>query len=368
LFGGRKFGLYSSIPSPQSTILTMNLFRHFIYLVIFLGLIVAATAAEAAGVVELDLVGDARSSAMTFQDWSQLLGKAGIRNFRFRVVQDTDKVGIETRGTDQSPIYVVTGVVSSRDELMLPGGRFRRSDMARLAQWINDLAEHGPVVARQKKAAFGLFPAQFDKVRAELAVPVGFATRRQTGRQIVERIAEGLKSPLKLDAEAAESLAGSTLDEDLSGLSAGTVLAYVLRSAGYGLAPQATGHEPGVTYRVVRLQADIEVWPVGWPSEKSPQQAIPALFEFHNVNVQNVSAATALEAIGKRLHTAVLLDYGALTRHGIDPVKLTISLPSARTTYSQALRKLLFQARMKYEIRYDEAGTPLLWVTSIKPG
>jgi hypothetical protein len=346
----------------------MRFSRHSIHLVLFLGMIVAATAAEAAGVVELDLVGDAKSSAMTFQDWSQLLGKAGIRNFRFRVVQDADKVGVETRGTDQSPIYVVTGVVNSRDELLLPGGRFRRSDMARLAQWINDLAEHGPVVARQKKAAFGLFPAQFDKVRDDLASPVGFATRRQTGRQVVERIAEGLKSPLKFDADAAEALAGSTLDEDLSGLSAGTALAYVLRSAGYGLVPQATGHEPGVTYRVVRLQADVEVWPVGWPSEKSPQQGVPALFEFHNVNIQNVSAAKALEAIGKRLHVAVLVDDRALAKHGIDLAKVMVTLPSARTAYSQALRKLLFQARMKYEIRYDEAGTPLLWVTSIKPG
>ena len=45
-----------------------------------------------------------------------------------------------------------------------------------------------------------------------------------------------------------------------------------------------------------------------------------------------------------------------------------VSLPHGRTTYSLALRKLLAKAGMKFEVRYDEAGTPLLWVTSLKPG
>jgi hypothetical protein len=148
-------------------------------------------------------------------------------------------------------------------------------------------------------------------------------------------------------------------------LSSGTALAYVLRSAGYGLLPRATGDPP--SYAVVEVRGVIEVWPVGWPAAKPGQQGLPALFEFHNVNVQKVPASRALQAIAKLLKTPVLIDHRALSRHGIDPDKVLVSLPAGKTTYSLALRKLLGKAGMKFEVRYDEAGRPLLWITSLKP-
>jgi hypothetical protein len=333
---------------------------------LLLSLIFAVATADAAGTVQLDLVGDTQESAMAFQDWAQLLGKAGIHNVRLRTAQDSVKVGIEAEGTDQNPIYVVTGVVRSRDELILPGGRFRRSEVARLTQWLNDLAERGPAAVRPQKGPFGLSAAQFDKVRDDLSLPVGFATGGMTCQRVVEQIARRLRLPLKLDPETAQALADEKVDEDLSGLSCGTALAYVLRSAGYGLLPQAA--DGVLTHAVVKIRAGLEVWPVGWASEKTPQQGLPALFEFLNVNVQNVSAATLLDTIAKRLNTPLLIDHGALARHGIDPAKAMVSLPRSRTTYSLALRKLLFQAGMKFDVRYDEAGTPFLWIIPVKPG
>jgi hypothetical protein len=63
----------------------------------------------------------------------------------------------------------------------------------------------------------------------------------------------------------------------------------------------------------------------------------------------------------------VLVDHNALARHGVDPSKVTVSHPPSRTTYSQVLPKILFQARLKSEVRVDEAGKPFLWVSTIKP-
>ena len=60
--------------------------------------------------------------------------------------------------------------------------------------------------------------------------------------------------------------------------------------------------------------------------------------------MQNVSATRVLEAIGGADQVPILLDHNALARHGVDPAKATVSLPQQRTTYSLALRKLLFQA------------------------
>ena len=55
----------------------------------------------------------------------------------------------------------------------------------------------------------------------------------------------------------------------------------------------------------------------------------------------------------------MLIDHNALARHGIDPAKAMVTLPRSRTTYSLALRKLLFQAGLKFELRCDEAGIPV---------
>ena len=328
-----------------------------------------AGAASAAGTVQLDLVGDMHGSALLFQEWSQVLGKAGVQNVRFRAVAEPGQPGIENQGTAQDPAYVVTGIVRSRSELLLPGGSFRPSDAGRLKQWLDDLAERGPgtgkAADKEENAAFGLRSAQLDRVREDLAAPVDFATRGATCRQVVEKIAERLKWPLKLDGETAHALADQKFDESLSGLSCGTALAYVLGAAGYGLLPRAVGDQ--ASYAVVEARKGAGVWPIGWPADKAGQKGLPALFEFLNVNVQNVSAEQALETIAKRLKTPFLVDHRALARYGIDPAKTKVSLPRSRTTYSLALRKLLSKAGMKFEVRYDEAGTPLLWITSLKP-
>ena len=87
------------------------------------------------------------------------------------------------------------------------------------------------------------------------------------------------------------------------------------------------------------------------------------------MNVQDAAAASALlVAVGGAFKAPVLIDHYALARHGIDPAKATVTLPRSKTTYSLALRKLLFQAGLKLKLRCDEAGMPFLWVTSVKPG
>ena len=73
------------------------------------------------------------------------------------------------------------------------------------------------------------------------------------------------------------------------------------------------------------------------------------------------------KAVGKHLKVLVLLDHNAMALHGIDPAKTNVSHPQKKTNYSIALRKILFQARLKFELRIDEAGKPILWVTTLKP-
>jgi hypothetical protein len=332
---------------------------------LLIALTVAARPTLAAATVELELVGDAKGAAMAFQDWAQALGKAGVRNVRLRTAEEPGKPGIVVQGSPENPVYVVTGVVQSRDELELPGRRFRRGEVAQLVQWLNDLAENGPGGGKQAKTAFGLSAAQLERVCKDLAVPVGFATQGMAGDEVARRIAGQMPSLPQLDAQTALALAGDKLHEDLSALSSGTALAYLLRSAGYGLAPRVT--DGRTTYTIVKMGAAAEVWPVGRTSDRSDHDALPELFEFHNVNVQNVSLAAALNAIGKLLKAPLLPDHYALARHGLDLDKVKVTLPGGQTTYGLALKRLLFQARLEYEVRYDDAGMPFIWITTLKP-
>ena len=73
-----------------------------------------------------------------------------------------------------------------------------------------------------------------------------------------------------------------------------------------------------------------------------------------------------MQAIGARLKVPLLLDHNALARYGIEPDKVNVSVPRGKTTHSLILQKILFQARLKSELRVDEAGTPFLWITSLK--
>ena len=58
----------------------------------------------------------------------------------------------------------------------------------------------------------------------------------------------------------------------MADLSCGTALAYVLRSAGYGLAPRAAGE---LRYDVVKAAPELEIWPVGVTSPQAVQEKLP---------------------------------------------------------------------------------------------
>ncbi len=319
--------------------------------------------ARSAAAVRLELVGDPQGVGQTFHQWGEALDRAGIRNVRLRAAEDGERPTIEKTLAGDRPMYRVVGVIVSHDEVILPGRRFKRSQAAELKAWLDDLAARGPAEEREPVGAFGLTGAQFAALHDDAAQQVGFATAKLNRKEAVERIAQRFKHPLALDPAAARALAEEQVAEELQGLSAGTALAYVLRAPGYCLRPRVSGGRP--QWSIVPVRPGLEVWPVGWPV-KTPNQALPGIFEFLNVNLQNAPAADALTAIASRLNVPVLVDHNAVARHGLD-VRKPITVPPGRTTYSLALRKALSQAGLQFEIRADEADRPFLWVTSIKP-
>ena len=47
---------------------------------------------------------------------------------------------------------------------------------------------------------------------------------------------------------------------------------------------------------VAKAKPDQEIWPIGWPVEQPQAKTLPSLYEFRNVNVQNVAVSKVLES------------------------------------------------------------------------
>ena len=153
--------------------------------------------------------------------------------------------------------------------------------------------------------------------------------------------------------------------DELQGLSAGTALAAVLRPLGLVLVPQKQP-DGQVKLWITDVRRVAVSWPVGWPSQKPPRETLPDLFTFLNVEIQDTPLAEWLEQISGRLKAPLLFDHNGMARQKIDVSRVNVSLPPGRTYYQKILDRLLYQAKLKCELRVDEAKKPFLWISPMK--
>ncbi|MDP6447493.1 MAG: hypothetical protein QF805_27100, partial [Pirellulaceae bacterium] len=85
------------------------------------------------------------------------------------------------------------------------------------------------------------------------------------------------------------------------------------------------------------------------------------------VEITDVPLQKAIDAIQPRLKMPVLIDLNSAAALDIDPATFKVTVPPGRTYYKRILDKALFQAKMKVEIRMDEADRVFLWLTAIRP-
>jgi hypothetical protein len=294
----------------------------------------------------------------------------GVDGLRIRKAESGDKVEVKVAGSKAAPVYRVVGRLASGNQLDLPGGSFSPHDRAGLSKWLAKLRAEGPQSSGGGGTApFGLAAKQFAAVNADLAARVTFSTKGMTPGELVDKLSPALNYSLNVDRATKQRLAqAEPIIEELDGLTSGTAIAYALRSMGLGLLPRI-GETKKPEYAVIKPEAKEVTWPVGWPLEdRKPRDVLPELFETHNAEIEEgVLLGEALEAIGELLKTRVLYDHYALARHGIDVAKVTVKFPASKTWYAKVVDKVLHQAGLKGEWRLDDAGKPLLWVTTLKP-
>jgi hypothetical protein len=314
--------------------------------------------------VELELATEPGFDITQARAWSELLAEVGFAGVRIRSGRADDQPSIEPRQTGSTTNYFVRGILKAENQLLLPKGRFGLKDRMRIAQWVEKVKSGGEEAISTKPAAFGLLPKDLVTIHEALAVPVKNSTAGKPPREVAKAIADGLSLKFISDTTAQRALASEEpVGDELQDVSSGTALAAVLRPLGLALMPEKSGTD--LRLRIIEARSAPEFWPVGWPPKGNPRETLPELFKILNVEITQASLAEALAAIGGRLKTPVLIDRNSIARDKVD-LNAKVNLPKANTFYGAALDRLLGQARLKYELRVDEANKPFIWITTLR--
>jgi hypothetical protein len=346
-----------------STVVAISFMRFSILLLLSLITPLVVAAADKPR-VSFEIVTKEGLSPTVSAQWYKALTDLGVAGLTIRSAKPGEEMAVKEAGPKNARAYQVTGILGADGQLYLPGGKFSLHDAPRLRKWLDNLGDAGPDGVTAPRGAFGLTAKQLEEVRVELATPVSISTKGKNAAELVAQVASQLPHPLALGDARADLQAITTTDE-LKGLSRGTALAALSRVAGYGIKPERSGGE--LAFKFVRLTAQGECWPVGWKPAASGEKPLPELFDFLNVEIGETPVAEVLSAVQQRLKAPLLLDHNALATQNIDLAQVQVEVPAKRMTYSQVLAKVLFQARLKYELRLDDADRPFLWITTARP-
>jgi hypothetical protein len=326
-----------------------------------LSLALAALAAAALPIeLEVAAEGDAPLGAM--QEWNRVLVEMDLARVRLRGAHAGDEPRLEVQGTGDAARYVLLGVLNRRDELVLPGGKFRQSQRAELKQFFQDLPRRESQRGVER-APFALTREEFLQVAAELSRPFDESTLDGAPHELLTALTRDVPLPVEGDVAMKAVLRDAPpFRAQMKGLSVGTILAAVLRSAGLQFVPDKLGRAP-ITLRVSPLDAAAESWPVGWKPAGSPRAIAPKMYVVRNIELSNFTLDKALEALAGPFGTPIVVDQRTVDARKIDLASVSVKFPRTKTYVRRVVDHLLSQGRLSGELRVDDAGTPFYWVT-----
>ena len=332
-------------------------------LLLFCGLFAARV--QAAPPIELEVLVEQGAPLTAQQQWLKRLSELKLAGLTIRNARGGESPEIINRGTEDRPRYKITALLTSNEQLVVKGGSFGARDLGRLQQYFSTLDNQGVEGVTKRKTLFGLTDQQLIDLSKDFETPIDIETKGLPPLKILSQMAPKLKHKLTITGEAKQSILDVTpCRDELKRITAGSGLALLLRPYGLVMMPHTVGRD--VEVEIVIPGAATESWPNGWPSEKRDSVALPALMEFINVEIAGIELPQALAALQERLEAPMLMDHNQLAKHGIEPEKIEVSVPSGRSYYKRILERVLFQARLKSEIRTDELGKPIIWITTIK--
>jgi hypothetical protein len=321
-------------------------------------------AASAAPQVDLVVLLGEGAPLTAGQDWIRELKELGFSNIRIRSPRSGDRIEVQSSGSKNSPHFAVKGILTRRNQLRLPGGKFSLGDQRRIAEWLVKLRRGGEEALYARPAAFGLTEKSLLEVHNGLRGVLGEKTKGKSSARILAKIIARLDLKVVPDATA-RRIFGEDLPvgDELLGMSCGTVMAVILRPLGLVLVPRAA-RSGQVSLHVTVARNASESWPIGWPVERKLRDVIPQLFEFLTVEIDDQPLDQVIEVLAGRLEVPMLYDHQSLARDGVDPAERLVSVARGRSYYKRILDKILVPSKLKFEVRVDEAQQPFIWISS----
>ncbi|TWT36128.1 hypothetical protein KOR34_10270 [Posidoniimonas corsicana] len=324
-------------------------------------LVVCCAGAAFADSYSLTIVTDKGVAITAPQEWSRRLANAGISSVRIRSGRPGDQADIEETPLATGTLYRVTGVLTSGGKLALPGESFTIGQTAKLRDYLDRVLADGAQAMTAERGRYGLTKEQFEHAFTELGKPIRFSTKGKPLGALVDKLSAETGVSVTIDPLVAPTLSRLTCRDELQSLSYGCGLAIALKAEGLAMAPEKPRGKP--VQAAIRLAGDIDdAWPIGWPTKARGTELAPKMFEKINVEIDGFSLQEAVDAIGLRIEMPVLWDHAALDAKRIDPAEVQVKLPRANMAYHRILSRLLFQARLRGEVRVDESGTTFYWI------
>ncbi len=322
---------------------------------------------QSQNIVQLEVLIDSSIGPARSQEWMETLSRVGADSVSMRSARTGDKIKISSSPSGDYDTIQLVGQVTRNGQLVLPGGTFSKRDISGMKSLIETIRIDGAENALSEKKAFGLTSKQLVQLHKDLSGIYSSSTKGVAASEIIASIKENLPVQLDMSRTALASLVEDyTIEDELSGLSYGTVLAAVTRPLGLVAAPQRP--QGGEILIVIADSEEVEEhWPIGWPSDKPKTMEIPALGERFSLRIENIPLRGVLDAIQAKCEVPFIYDYNSLAASGADLQETTVSLTETRITRMRAVSKLLSNSRLRlgYEVRLDEAGNPFLWISSL---
>lgn len=329
-----------------------------------LAMIVAPILSAADARIAVEVVTERGVQATAHRDWLQLLVRCGADDVRIRSHRVGDEPSLVASGSESRPRYSVVGLLNAEGILTLPGGRFNRRSADKLRDYFERLAADGAEGVTAERGAFGLTKKQTELVYDDLAKPLGVATQGLPLADVLKAIEKATELELRMDDGAWRIVRDAEpVTDEVESLTVGSALAILIKRDGLVLVPTKERGEQ-VSLRVARARdIDGETWPVGWKSDRRTSELAPAMMEQLNAEVDGFKLAEAMESIAPRIGVPIYWDHATLRSEDIDPATVDVKLERQRTRLGRVIDRLLFQARLRGELKVDEAGTVFYWIS-----
>jgi hypothetical protein len=305
------------------------------------------------------------------QEWLAVLAEAGLD----QVKMDRAQGSVEPSVSQSARGWHVVGVLGRNGGLQLPGGVFsvgqRRQLVRHLSKLISPAAggfgEPGSAVPAPGRAA------EDRALRKRLSAAVSEATKDVPLDSVLAAWQSAYGLRLNPAADARPLGAGERnrpVTFELQGMSVGTALAILLgrERLEYRVARSTDRSTPAplsLEYGPTGTLSD--AWPVGYLPKEAERTMAPQLMEFAPVEITRTPLPQVVDALQQRLQLPVYWDVARLEDKKIVPEKVLVNFPNKRTFYRQVLSQVLAQARLKGELRSDEADKPFLWIRPLIP-